>query len=117
MIYQNKKDLVAPMGIWIRDYKTLAPTIQTGLQYIYPKYKFRPTIGVGFAYMHNFSKSINRNLLGGYCYAGFDYVVKKKSALIFRFNFKGLSGNNEPYFFKKGSDCAYQLEAKVGYAF
>jgi len=114
MLYQNKKDLVVN-GWWIHDYKTLAPTFQTGLQYIYPKYKFRPTIGAGFAYMHNFSKAINENLVGGYCYAGFDYLVKKQSALIFRFNFRGLVGSASNY--RPFSDKAYQFEAKIGYAF
>jgi len=48
---------------------------------------------------------------GGYCYAGFDYMLKKKSALIVRFNFRGLVSGG---YYK---DIAYQFEAKIGYAF
>ena len=118
MLYQNKKDLVTENHIWIREYKTFAPTFQTGLQYIYPKYKFRPTIGGGFTYMHNFdnfSKIITQYLIGGYCYAGFDYAIKKKSALIFRLNFKGFGKVWSKI--RDHIESAYQFEAKIGYAF
>ena len=114
MIYNNKQDLVSQNYIWIREYKTITPAIQTGFQYIYPKDKFRPTIGAGIAILFNFSKITNPYLVGGYCYAGFDYMVKKKSALIFRLNFKGFSGRSK---FKDNKENAYQFEAKVGYAF
>jgi len=117
MLYQNKKNLVSPDShIEVREYKTPAPTIQAGLQYIYPKYKFRPTVGAGFAYSHNFSKEIIPNFLGGYGYLGFDYKVKKNSALIFRLNFKGFAAVRFAVFGAK-SDNVYQCEAKIGYAF
>lgn len=108
-------------------FSALAPTIHAGLQFIYPKYRFCPTLGAGGSLTRLLLKKIHfaHSILvdypaktqnfGVYVYGGFDYKLPNNHSLIFRLNYDyAPKGDDKQYY---GNDNITILSTKIGYSF
>lgn len=108
-------------------FSALAPTIQAGLQLIYPKYRFCPTLGAGgsltqlllrkihFAHSDLINYPAKTKNFGVYIYVGFDYKLENNHSFIFRLNYDySRLGDYTQYY---GNDNITILNTKIGYSF
>jgi hypothetical protein len=133
--FSNPKDTIIVKPFSINEYytynltqtaysfSTLVPTIHAGIQFVFPKYKFRPVLGVGVSYSTFLNKRqhlegvymppVKQQHFGVYAYTGFNYQLKNNHFLIFRLNCDyTLSGDGMQW---HGNDNMLILNTKIGY--
>lgn len=103
--FKNKTDRIPDKEIssgyyYVFDYKALSLSPKIGIQYIYPKYRLRPTIGAGIIYTMLLSPSCDR------------YIVYKSGNSTNASNYK-LRKNHPGYYINIGAEYSLKNNGAV----